>query len=68
MAKFSKSNFRNLPSSPDFLYGFEKVGANLKSTGSEDSKFVHYLIFHFEYIEYILMKDSAFLVVNLDFF
>ena len=31
LANFSKSDFPKLPISPDFLYGIEKVGANLKT-------------------------------------
>ena len=62
-----KSTFLKLQISLDFLYGFQKVDSAPKTRGSDGSEFVHNLVFHFEYIGYILLKDLAFLLVNLDF-
>ena len=60
--------FINLTISLLFLYGFEKVDSAPKTRGSDGSEYGHDLVFHFEYIEYILLKDLAILLVNLDFF
>ena len=68
MANFWKSDFLKLPISLDFLYEIEKVDSATETRGSEDSEYVHDLVFHFEYIEYIVEKDLAVLVLNLDFF
>ena len=50
--------------SQDFLNEIKKVDSAAKTRGSDGSEFVHDLVFHFEYIEYILLKDLAFLLVN----
>ena len=67
VANFWNPNFLKLSISQYFIYEFKKVDSATKTRGSEDSEYVHDLVFHFEYIEYILLKDLAFLLVNLDF-
>ena len=68
MANFMESTFLKLQISPDFLNGFQKVDSAPKTRGSEDSEYVHNLVFRFEYIGYIVLKDLAILLVNLNFF
>ena len=67
LANFWKSNFTKLQISLDFLYGLQKVDSAPKTRESDGSEFVHNLVFRFEYIEYIVLKDLAFLLVNLNF-
>ena len=54
--------------SHNFISKFKKVDSATETRGSDGSESVHNLVFHFEYIEYIVLKDLAIYLVNLEFF
>ena len=63
-----KSCFRKTQSFQFFIPKLKKVDSSPKTTYYDGSEFVHKPYIHFRCMRCILLKDLAFLVVNLGFF